>query len=61
VLDLIDPPWQAARQAAVTRTQFFAHLLMLTSYVVFPSWLVILQSITTSTIPPELVKNPDSP
>jgi hypothetical protein len=61
VLDLIDPPWQAARQAAVTRSHFFAHLLLLTSYVVFPSWLVILKSIATSTIPPELVKNPDSP
>ena len=59
VLDLIEPPWQAARQAAAIRTNFFAHLIMLTSYVVFPSWLVILKSITTSTIPPELVKSQD--
>ena len=59
VLDLIEPPWQAARQAAAIPTNFFAHLIMLTSYVVFPSWLVILKSITTSTIPPELVKSQD--
>jgi hypothetical protein len=59
VLDLIEPPWQAARQAAAIRTNFFAHLIMLTSYVVFPSWLVILKSITTSKIPPELVKSQD--
>jgi hypothetical protein len=57
VLDLIEPPWQAARQAAVTRTSFFAHLLMLTSYAVFPSWNVFLNALTTSTIPPELLNS----
>jgi hypothetical protein len=55
VLDLIEPPWQAAREAAATRTSFFAHLLMLTSYAVFPSWNVFLNTLTTSTIPPELL------
>ena len=38
VLDLLEPPWQAAREAAAKRTSFFAHILMLTAYVVFPSW-----------------------
>jgi hypothetical protein len=49
------------RNAAAKRTSFFAHILMLTAYVVFPSWEVLLQSLTTFTIPPELVKSRDSP
>ena len=56
VLDLIEPPWRAARQAAAKRTSFFAHLLTLTTYVVFPSWPVFLESLTNFTIPPELLK-----
>src|SRR5271157_5003090 len=54
VLELLEPPWQAARQAADKRTSFFAHILMLTAYVVFPSWRAILDSLTNFTIPPEL-------
>jgi hypothetical protein len=57
LLDLIEPPWQAAREAAAKRTAFFADLLTLTTYVVFPSWQVFFQAIITSTIPPELLKN----
>jgi hypothetical protein len=60
-LDLLEPPWQAARQAAAKRTSFFAHILMLTAYVIFPSWQVFLETIATFTIPPELIKNPDNP
>jgi hypothetical protein len=60
-LELLEPPWQAAREAAAKRTSFFAHILTLTTYVVFPSWLVILESLTTFTIPPELIKRLDSP
>ena len=54
VLELLDPPWQAARQAAAKRTSFFAHILMLTAYVVFPSWPVLLEALTNFAIPPEL-------
>ena len=61
VLELLELPWQAAREAAAKRTSFFAHILMLTAYVVFPSWEVLLQSLTTFTIPPELVKSRDGP
>src|SRR5664279_2491527 len=35
-LDLLEPPWQAAREAAAKRTSFFAYLGTLTSFVVFP-------------------------
>ena len=54
-LDLLEPAWQAARQAATKRTAFFAHILTLTAYVVFPSWKVFIESLTTFTIPPELL------
>ena len=57
LLDLIEPPWLAAREKLAKRTTFFGDLLTLTSYVVFPSWQVLLQAINTSTIPPELLKN----
>jgi hypothetical protein len=60
-LDLLEPPWQAAREAAAKRTSFFAHILMLTAYVIFPSWQVFLKAIATFTIPPELIKNPHNP
>ncbi len=55
VLEVLEPPWQAAREAAVKRTSFFAHILMLSAYVVFPSWEVFLKSLATFTIPPELI------
>jgi Transposase DDE domain len=58
VLDLLEPPWKAAREAAAKRTSFFAHILMLTAYVVFPAWPELLDSLTNFSIPPELVKNP---
>jgi hypothetical protein len=58
-LDLLEPPWQAARAAAAKRTSFFAHILMLSAYVIFPSWKVFLQSLATFTIPPELIKSRD--
>ena len=61
VLELLEPPWQAAREAAVKRTSFFAHILMLSAYVIFPSWLVFLQSLATFSIPPNLIKAGDSP
>ncbi len=56
VLDLVEPPWQAAREAVAKRTTFFGDLLTLTTYVVFPSWQVFLEAIATSKIPPELLK-----
>jgi hypothetical protein len=40
----------------VTRSSFFAHLLTLTTYVIFPSWLAVLEAVATFTIPPELLQ-----
>jgi hypothetical protein len=61
VLEVSEPPWQKAREAAAKRTSFFAHILTLTAYVVFPSWRVLLEALTNFTIPPELVKIRDGP
>jgi hypothetical protein len=55
-LDIVEPPWQAARQAAEKRSSFFAHMLTLTTYVVFPSWRAVLEALATFTIPPELLQ-----
>ena len=56
VLELLEPPWIAAREAAAKRTSFFAHLATLTTYAIFPSWPVFLEALATFTIPPELLK-----
>lgn len=54
-LDILEPPWIAAREAAGKRTAFFASIVALTSFVVFPSWQVFLQSLATFTIPPQIL------
>jgi hypothetical protein len=55
VLDLIEPPWRKAREAAEKRTSFFAYLATLTSFAVFPAWPDLLQALATFTIPPNLL------
>src|SRR5271166_2744024 len=55
VLDLIEPPWRRAREAAQKRTRFFAYLATLTSFVVFPAWPDLLEALATFTIPPHLL------
>ncbi len=54
VLDLINPPWRKAREAAGKPTSFFAHVATLTSFVVFPAWPELLEALATFTIPPHL-------
>jgi hypothetical protein len=55
-LDILEPPWIAARQAAAKRTSFFAQLATITSFAVFPSWQELFQALATFTIPPELLR-----
>ena len=57
VLDLLEPPWQAAREAATKRTRFFTHIVTLTAFVIFPDWSTFLESLATYTIPDNLLKN----
>jgi hypothetical protein len=54
--DIVEPSWQRARAAAAQRKSFFAHIQSLTTYVVFPSWQVLLEALATFTIPPELLQ-----
>ena len=58
ILDELELAWQAARKHAGTRASFFAALLTLSSYVVFPTWAVFLEVLTTHHIPPELLNHP---
>ena len=60
VLDLLEPPWQKAREAAEKRTSFFAYIGTLTSFVIFPSWPELLEALATFTIPPHLIKTKKS-
>ena len=57
-LDLLEPPWRRAREAAETRKGFFAYLASLTTFVVFPAWPDLLEALATFTIPPNLLKTP---
>ena len=43
-LDILEPPWKAAREAAAKRKSFFANVVALTTYLVFPSWPVFLEA-----------------
>ena len=56
VLDLLEPPWQAARQAAGTRTSFFATAVVAATLAIFPDWDTFLLTLTTFKIPDNLLK-----
>ena len=58
VLDLLEPPWRRARDAADKRTSFFVYLATLTRFVVFPDWPGLLEALATFTIPPGLLATP---
>ena len=58
LLDCLDPPWQAARAAAIKRAGFFADMASITAFVVFPVWQDLIQALTTFKIPPELLSQP---
>ncbi len=58
ILDCLDPAWQAAREAAAKRTQFFSTIVSITAFVVFPSWPVFLTSRATFEIPPKHSSKP---
>jgi hypothetical protein len=57
ILDLLDPPWQAAREAAGKRTSFFHSIVSLTTYLIFPDWPTFLKSLATFEIPLDIRKN----
>jgi len=58
VLDILEPPWKRAREAAETRKGFFAYLSTLTSLVIFPAWPDLLEALASFTLPPQLLNTP---
>ncbi len=60
LLDLVEPPWKAARDKIAIRTGFFAEMNTLTRFAVFPNWQLLLESLTTGKIPPQLLHPPET-
>jgi hypothetical protein len=58
ILDLLEPPWQRAREASEKRRSFFAHLGTMTRLVIFPTWPELLEALATFTLPPHLLATP---
>ena len=50
--DLVDPAWAAARTAVGTRRRYFEDLRSITTYLVFPTWAALVQTLTTGVPPP---------
>jgi hypothetical protein len=52
VADLADLSWRKARKAVGTRKRFFEDLRALTTYLVFPSWALLVETLTAGKPPP---------
>lgn len=52
VCELAEQAWQAAMGTIGTRQRFFQHLRAITSYLVFPSWDYLLQTLAFTRPPP---------
>ncbi len=55
VADLVDKAWRAARVAVGTRKRFFEELRVITTYLVFPNWSVLVETLTAGKPPPSLL------
>jgi hypothetical protein len=52
VADLADASWREARKAVGTRKRFFEDLRALTTYLVFPSWPLLVETLIAGKAPP---------
>lgn len=52
VADLIDEAWKAARLAVGARKRFFEDLRAITTYLVFPTWATLVETLRTGQPPP---------
>ena len=50
--DLTDPAWQAARKVVGSRQRFFEDLRAITTYLVFPSWAALVETLRSGAPPP---------
>ena len=55
VADLVDAAWKAARAAVGARKRFFEELRVITTYLVFPDWSVLVDTLTSGKPPPSLL------
>ena len=55
VADLVDIAWKEARKAVGTRKRFFEELRVITTYLVFPSWALLVETLTAGTPPPAVL------
>ena len=53
--DLVDAAWKAARTAVGTRKRFFEELRVITTYLVFPSWSLLVETLTAGKPPPAVL------
>ena len=47
VADLVDDAWKAARAAVGARKRFFEDLRAITTYLVFPTWTALVETLRT--------------
>jgi len=52
VADLVDEAWALARQAIGARKRFFEELRSITTYLVFPTWALLAETLRTGKPPP---------
>ena len=52
VCDLTEAPWRAARSRAGSRTRFFTRMATITEFLIFSSWVELLETLTFSRPPP---------
>jgi len=52
VADLADPSWREARAAVGSRKRFFEDLRSITTYLVFPNWPALIETLRTCELPP---------
>ena len=56
VCDCFETLWQSARELKRSRVRFFEHIRTLSSYLVFPSWKILMETLISSKPPPNLQK-----
>ena len=54
VADLADTAWQAARLAVGSRKRFFEDLRAITTYLVFPTWAALVETLRSGLPPPDI-------
>ncbi len=57
VADLVDAAWANARSAVGTRKRFFEDLRALTTYLVFPTWASLIETLRSGIPPPQAIRD----